>query len=669
MGERLWFVSSADADFETTLGQVLTLSKRNAKTLGFLTNEAFTDRVETGQLVVASTDDEVSGFVLFDLPRTGKITLRQVCVNKDMRGSGVAKRMVDMIIDRFPDKIELAADCREDYKLEGFWHALGMTPQGERPGRRQLGSVLTRWRRPLGSLDLFEANFISSPRPLAVLDSNVISDLYSARHVVRDRALESQGLLQPWLADHLNFAVSRQVDTEIQRVADVIQRQALRAGSQSHPRIRTTRPDDESLEDELRERLAPRIGADNSLSEDLLHLADAIRAEASYFVTNDDALLGATSDWLLSEHGVEAVRPHVLVNRTRSHVGQPSFLPRLIESVELTWTDIDGHSEVDIQNAFTNHNARERGKALLQRIANHRVGERAHAKVLQHGSEAWALLLFSVDQAARTLVVPVIRVRAGEQALTLALQLTRYLRRLATADGLNRIEVFDPSVPSAVDAALREDGYTQYGPRWVAEPRAGYDSASGLDLEQTVARERRHWPLALIDSSIPCAVVPIQPNYAENLLGFTGDTLFQMRRTALGILRQHVYVHAAGGPQLEVPSRLLWYVTADGLSRRRSIVARSRLIASDTLPADDAHEVYGQLSVLKRSAMRDVANKRGNVHVVRFEDTELLETEVDRRGVELLKRRHEIRGNFQTIRRVPAAFFDDVIRMQHDEEP
>ncbi|WIB77985.1 GNAT family N-acetyltransferase [Curtobacterium sp. MCPF17_002] len=644
------------------LDDVYSLWKLNSATLGFLPFEAFNDRARSGQVLAAVQDDTVVGYVLFDLPRTGQITLRHVCIAEAARGTGLARTLTDRVIADHPERLELAADCREDYGLHGFWSRLGMSPRAERPGRRQLGSVLTRWRRPLGQLDLLEAALLASKLPLAVLDANVVSDLCSAPHVPRARAQESAGLLADWMQQKIDYAVSVQLDQEFSRTIDPVQRAALRTGSQHWVRLRTTRPDDEALEHDLAKRLATAIAQDASISEDLLHLADAIRAEAAYFVTNDDTLIERTADWLLADFGVEAIRPHVLIGRTRSGVGQPSFVPRLISSVDLDWEPLDRLDGTTLQNAFTNHHTGERGRSLLQRIANERSHpDTTQVQVLSDGHTPWALLAYRPDHDS--LYVPLLRVAPGPQALTVALQLTRYLRREAVRLGCTTVIVED-TVQEVVGEALREDGYAANSSGWTAEPRTGFENHPSLLPQEAADRERIHYPLAITGTGTPAAVVPIRPRYAETLLGYAGDTLLQLRRTTLGILRQHVYFHTPAGPALTAPTRLLWYVTADKLSRTRRMVATSRLIGSEILPAAEAHAVYRELGVLSLSEIRAMANDAGEVHVVRFEDTELLPRELGRSDVAALNSAHNVRGNFLTIREVPSGYFDDLMTTQ-----
>ena len=48
---------------------VLSLSKLAKSTVGFMPDAAFRDRAERGTLLLATSDDHLTGYVLYDLPR------------------------------------------------------------------------------------------------------------------------------------------------------------------------------------------------------------------------------------------------------------------------------------------------------------------------------------------------------------------------------------------------------------------------------------------------------------------------------------------------------------------------------------------------------------------------------------------------------------------------
>jgi hypothetical protein len=666
------------------LRAVLALAKKHSGTLGFLRNQAFTDRAKHHQgLVLGQVNGEVAGYALFDLPRSGAIKLVHVCVDESARGSRLGDRMIRFIVEQHPNQIELTADCRQDYGMDRFWISLGMAPLGERPGRKFGGSTLVRWRKRLGQPDLFETALEMSPLPLAVMDTNIVMDLHGLSAIVRPQRAESLGLVEPWLFEVVNFAVSRQVDVEIQRIHDDDQRASVRAGLQEVDRLRTTRPDDQHLEDDLRERIgAEAIERDASLADDLLHVADAVRARATYFVTNDEELLRVTSPWLQQDYGIKAVRPSQLAGELHDGLQLPAFVPRLIESDQLDWAQPSEFEERALELAFTDYDSDERGRQFRRALRDQRAApNRITVRVLVNEKrQPWALVAFSASENNQELLVHLLRVVRGERSLTLALQLARFLRTTAADLGLTKVAVDDQTVTRVVREALDLDGFelTEYKPRaTVVNGAATVDElralvpglpADILSYATPGGLEREYWPLALLGVDESCSVIPIQPGFATQLFGFTDGGLLNLRPIPLGLSRELVYFQSASATAPpDGPSRVLWYVTADATIAVRQIAARSRVIEAEVLPWTDAFDKYKRLGVMTRKELKAAADKYGNVRVIRFEETELLKRPLGRREMGPIMREHGIKGNFMSLRRVPSGFFDDVMRAQRVE--
>ena len=105
-----------------------------------------------------------------------------------------------------------------------------MTPVGQRPGRAIAGSTLTIWMRRIGQLDLLENALYDSSRALAVLDSNVVIDLYSSEALERPDRQESMGISADWLDDLVDFAVSPEVGVDLNNLQPPIERQRVQSG-------------------------------------------------------------------------------------------------------------------------------------------------------------------------------------------------------------------------------------------------------------------------------------------------------------------------------------------------------------------------------------------------------------------------------------------------------
>jgi GNAT superfamily N-acetyltransferase len=665
------------ASFEgfADLREVFALAKKHSGTLGFLPNSAFTDRGRRNGLLLARVDGQVVGYCLFDVHRAGHIKLVHVCVDDSARGYGIGKELIDLAVALNPHANGVLADCRRDYQMDEFWRSVGMTPRSERAGRARKGSILVRWWRPLGPLDLLEAAALSSGQPLVCIDSNIVGDLYGLPETSRPDREATLGLVADWLDAEVSFAVSPHVDDEINRIADARERAAQRAGIDGLVRLRTTRPSERSLEDELLDLIGEAwLRKDKSLHDDVLHLADAIRAGADFFVTNDANLLTVALPWLKDRYGIEPVRPHQLVLRIESKLGRPVFQSALIESVDLSWVAASDVPEADLEASFVEppQGAKEFRRQLRALLADPR---HVSARVLIDDHEAlWAIYAARVESGC--LHVPLLRVIRGVRSTTVALQLARYIRRLAVSHGANEIVVSDLALAASVIDALKLDGFddpesqprasviaTAASEPTILEryPSLHLDDAAGIE-----AVESKYWPLAVLTDKIPAYLIPIQPRWAERLFGFPNDALFHIRRTELGLSREHVYFNA-GNPLRPGPARLLWYVTSDKSNTLRQLAARSRLLESRLLSPKEAHRQFGHLGVLSLREITKAARGDGKVNVIRFADTELLEPPVMREEFSELLRKHEIRGPIQSTREIPSAMYNEVVQLRGGE--
>jgi GNAT superfamily N-acetyltransferase len=672
------FWNPASVEALSELRAVLALSKRHSTTLGFLPNSAFTDRGRHKGLLIGMVDAEIAGYCLYDIHRAGHIKLVHVCVDDTARGTGLGKAMLDYAIDLNPHIIGVMADCRRDYELDRFWHSVGMTPRGERPGRALKGSVLVRWWRPLGGLDLFEDAALNSGLPLAVLDSNVVTDLYGLREKERPDRDSSVGLVSEWLDAAVTFAVSRQVDYEIHRIDDPRDREAHRAGSSNLLRLRTGRPDETTIEEELAEHIGrAELQRDRSLRDDIEHLADAIGAGADYFITNDATLIRVTDSWLSQRYGMAIVRPHQFVGIMQARLNQPTYESRLLESVALTWVAASDFAETELELAFINYGL-ERASQFRRslRAAISAQPESTQVLVDEH-EKAWALL--STKHSPGVVEVPMFRVVRGSRASTVALQLARHVRRLAARANSTAVRVSDSALEATTRDALQRDGFLAEAIDITATVINRVDQVSGvwqtkpgitLETHQDVAAaERRFWPLTLLGADLPTYIAPIHPRHAERLFGFSDGALFHSRRKELGLSREHVYFHAGRTPLAPGPGRLLWYVTRDRTSETRQLAAYSRLQESITTTPEEAHRRFAHLGVLSLRDIRAVANKKGQVHVVRFEDTELLDVPLGRPELRRILADHDVKAPILTFRKVPSAMFDEVLSAQPRAHP
>lgn len=660
------------------LRSILRLAKRYSPTLGFLPNKAFTDRGRHKGLVLGRVNGELAGYALYDLPRAGHIKLVHVCVDDAARGSGLGRMLIDFVVELNPACHGVLAVCRRDYPLDKFWLSAGMVPKEEKPGRALKGSVLVNWWRPLGALDLFESAVVNSGMPLAVLDSNIVRDLYGPSEQRRDQREESQGLTAEWLEAAVNFAVSPHVDVELHNVPDPRERDVLRKGAAHLVRLRSSRPHEMNTESQLAELIGePALNRDQSLNDDIKHLADAVNAGADYFVTGDANLLRVVRPWAKAKHGISVIRPHELVGQMQATLDRPSYESRLLESIELEWVPATAVDKAEVELAFIDYESKEKQRDFARTLRNRLADQPTTTTqvLVDEKGKAWALLSERILEGE--LRVPLLRVYRGARASTVSLQLARYLRRTAVGLGLQRITVTDHHLSGSAKVSLIEDGFFQEGNELTASVIADAMPVSdsivqGLldDGTEAIANvERRYWPLVVLASGIPSFIVPIQPRFAEHLFGYSNAAMFHTRKLGLGLSREHVYFYASGGTRIpDSPSRLLWYVTHDRTDSVRQLVARSTTVESRKLRPKDAHALYGHLGTLRLREIESVAGKDGFVYAVRFRDSEILEVPLGRPQLRPLFERFGVAGNIQSVRQVAPEMFDSIVQSQTESE-
>lgn len=661
--------SDTTPDAPSVLAEVRSLAKKHRQTLGFLPDAAFRAAADAGTLAIARSDhDGLKGYALYRITR-GTVKLTHVCVDLSARRKLLGRRLVDAVIAANPSARAITASCRRDYRLDTFWESAGLSPSSERPGRNAKGLPLTIWFRQLGQLDLLSAGIFESRRPLTVLDSNIIIDLYSSPGTPRPNRASSQALLADWIAEEVEFAVSVQLDHELNDNPDEAERVRQSGGSQCWVRLPTTRPHDNALEKKLLERFpAKERLEDRSLGNDVKHLADAIRAKAEHLVTNDNTLLGA-AEWLRNDFQISVVRPHELIAQVLDETGSlAAYTPGVFEKIDLHWVEGGRFAATELESAFLNYGERERGIDFRHALRN-ALATRSAQVLSDNSGRPLALVSSGVDETK--LRVDLLRVARDNHMSSIGLQLTRQLRIEALIVGAVSVEVVDHRLPRRLTAALREDGYERSPTgSFIAIPRKEHASAEGsmlLDRSNKPTSpadyrdyEWRFWPAKVWDTNTPCFVIPIKPLRAMDLLGYPPNLLPQKR--GLGLSRRHVYFRSGhSNPIGNEPARVLWYVSRDKNHPVQQFFAISLATNSAVFEPAEAHERFNRLGVYTKSMVEKAAMSSGRVNVIEIEDTELLPRPI---GLDQFRKRahtYAVTAEFVSPRRIPSKLFQKLM--------
>lgn len=598
---------------------VLELHRLAKATLGFLPDAGFADRARSGTLLAALDDRHVLGYVLFDLPRD-RVVIRHLCVAQSARGTGVARKLIQNVVDRHSGRRCMSLSCRRDYGVDGMWKRLGFHPVGERTGNSLDGKPLTIWEVDFGHPTLLS---LAPTRDLACLDQMVFEDLV----VRRPQGAHSRNLRDDWVSEVVELCLTDEVSGESNDTSDQELRRALLSASRSFRNLSRHRaPWKDHLQD-VRDSVPAAGDADHR------HLARAIEGGATYFVTRDGKVLRGASA-LRESFGIHVLQPEGLLDLLDRQRRGDEYLPAALQGTALQVERLPAEEVNTFVDALLNTGDGERAHVLRRRVERALANPgTSHVEVVRgdDGSIIAGVVRSVVDAV---LEVEVIRVRrVAGLTDTVARQIAFQQRRYAADTALNQIRVTDPHPQPAVQRALGTEWITGQSRRRTCTVSRGV--VKGSDLESppgdkfaTSDLERSRWPLKVIDGGLVTWMIAIKPAYAEKLFDarLAAQTLLP-REPELGLSRDLVYYRSPGThTQLTGPARILWYVSQRppgypvGEVRAVShltevVVARPRTLFSR----------YQRLGAWTQEEVEGAAKKNQLAMALRFTDTELLE--------------------------------------------
>ncbi len=179
--------------------------------------------------------------------------------------------------------------------------------------------------------------------------------------------------------------------------------------------------------------------------------------------------------------------------------------------------------------------------------------------------------------------------------------------------------------------------------------------------------ERALWPAKILDTGLPCFIVPIQPYWAQNLfdVSLAERTLFGAD-PQLAMNSENAYYRAAKPAVVRAPGRVLWYVSRDP-AYQGSMALRACSYLDDVLVArpKDAYRRFQRLGVYSWRDVFDIAEKDLNKDVMafRFTKTELLRRPVPWKRLQEVLRRHGKGSQIQSPVKITEACFLELYQL------
>lgn len=662
-------VKSVDTE-GADLDAVISLYKRNNRTLGFLPIGAFEEFAQRGWVLVATSSLGLDGYLIWR-EAYGEAVIVHLCVAKERQGHGIASALLKELINRTRDQRAIRLSCREEYKANKVWPRHGFICDREKPGRGADGARLLIWtRKQAGGEPPLLAYIKASARQgrqVAAVDANVFFDFFE------DRALseESQSLLADWLQPELLIAITAELANEVTRQPDNARRDLVRARMTGYQVLEGKVEDVDAALDRLSSVLPPP--ATESDASDRRQLAHAVVEKADYFVSRDRDLLDY-ADALLGVIDVRVLRPADLIVYLHERADQQAYMPsRLAGTVIKERRPV---SEAELM-PFIRFAKGETKAAWLPIVRMVLADPRRYESLLVEPPAEGPKQVVCVDTATSdALTVVILRSLSHRLAETLLRRRLSELLLEAVKRGLPAVRVVD-SGDSLVDGALVSLGFrpTPHGfvkgsvrdllpiDEVVDVLTSMYPDDESISDASPADLESRYWPLKVLGGDVSTYIIPIQPCWASDLFdaGLAASKLFGADPT-VALALENVY-YSASPITIPAGSRILWYVSGKGRDKVQEVRASSICLETVIGPPAALFRRFRRLGIYR---FRDVLAAAHNDHSrqvrgYRFALTERFPSPIPWRRLQTILVHHLGHGNqIASPVKVPETVFTDI---------
>ncbi len=661
------------------LESVIALGVSNSKSVGHMPRGGFIDHASKGLIIIAKTNKNILTAYLMYRISYQKASIVHLCVNKEWRKKGIAKKLVDRLIQETKDLYGIQLSCRRDFGLERMWSSFGFVARTDRVGKNKDGNFLTVWQLdhdhpPLLKI-LIKQQLGSKLR--AVIDANIFYDL---NNNTVDRNIEdSDSLLADWLQTEVELCLTDEIDNEISRYDDKNQRDRLRQSTLNYIKL----PCDQEKFEKICNKLKKYFSEEMSINDesDLRHLARAIASEAQFFITRDGGILKKEQE-IYEDFKISILRPSDLIIRLDELHREAEYQPTRLSSTSIKEQLVKSNQQNILIDSFLSYNEGEKKKEFQRKIRNF-ISKPDIFECIIFWDEKIDPLAFIVYERINKyeLKIPVVRIRKNSSLSSIIFFRHLILYSIKKSVSENRIFtlISDTYLEDGFKKALRKDYFNSAEDEWIKVNISCIDNALNFSkkvktlpalfgekynfcfrfsdvLEQRNATcnidlmtglERMLYPAKIDDAEIPTFVIPIRPEWAENLF----DTNLA-RQNLFGAIKELVlsrevvfYRKIKNSAGLESPGRILWYVSQGKSTKHyfqvKSIRACSYIERVVVNTPKLLFREFRRLGVyefgdLLKTADNDIDRK---IMAIQFSDTELFRNPID------LNEIREILGN------------------------
>lgn len=674
------------------LAKVKRLGRDNAATLGFFPEGAFDEYASKKNIFVAIDDaGECVGYLAYRITG-GRAVIVHLCVAQRARNKGVARRLVENLKGSTQDLFGIGLKCRRDYEASKVWSRLGFVARCEVAGRGKEGKPLTSWWLDHGYPNLFTscADEESGSKVLAATDANVFYDLL---YPDRPGYEESNSLTADWLPKKIELCVTEELFNEINRGSEQSQRECARDKAKTFPCPPCNVDDMNRIRNGLR-HLFPSEMSDRDES-DLRQVARAVAANIAFFVTRDDRLLRIAED-VYDLYKITIIRPSEFIIRLDELSGNEEYHPARLAGTLLKSSLVRNGDESALTRAFLSGALGEKKYDFERRLRNILANANESRCYSVSDKEGKLLAIIAYRRRDHELEIPLVRVRKGLLASTLARYLVSQVVKTAAAERRRTTRITDNFIEDHVDGALATEGFVRgesqsikvnivtcatadelrtelarvtltdpVHSRYYAgvadvlgKPSVSKDALTALGVEKLLS------PAKLVDADIPTFIVSIRPQWAKDLFdeNLANQTLFGAD-SLLALNCESVYYSAANPVRrLCGAGRILWYISQGkgrSFSGTKYLRACSRLDEVVVGRPKDLYHRFRRLGVYEWRHVYETADKNidKKIMALKFSGTEMFTHPVSWRTMQDVLTRHDVRTTLVSPTLIPPAAF------------
>ncbi len=562
---------------------VISLHRVNSKTLGFLPQKVFYDSVDDDRVIIAvDPNDNMVGYLLFSINKRGNfIYITHLCVSEKFRKLGIARLLIKTLIQRYSTQFKgVRATCRQDYEATKVWESLGFTVVNEKPGRRKYGSLLFIWWLDFNHEDLFSIN--DGTKIKAVLDSNVIYDLMEP---ATKKTQNSYALLSDWLTEEVDYYITDQLKNDISHQKNKILRDKSKEFISQFNLLKSDHSQYYDVFDEVK-KIYKKPHLNYREESDIRHITRTINSDASYFITKDSGIIKHSKEYF-DRYSLLVLRPEEFIIQFSSIINNTDYAPNRLLGTTISKKTATVNELREIPRTFYN-NTKEKIREFENNVKMAVLNDKTSAILIKTNKEY--LAFFTTLESEDIIEIKFFRYAKNLKNWTVLTQLVHDLIYLARDKQKLLICISEKFISDDFQLILKKFSFLNIENKFYRfvgnkviefEDIRDYlnESIKNIELLNLYLRildpflahkgnsyqiEKFLFPIKIINSNIPCFIVPIKPKWAMNLFNakiaeqdlFGGDERLLFNK-------ENVYYRSAKPIVLQNNSRILWYISKD----------------------------------------------------------------------------------------------------------